>query len=148
MRDEAGGTGGPGGASHRLPVRVYYEDTDAGGIAYHAAHVRFFERGRTEMLRAVGVSQAELNAAPEAERLLFVVRRITVDYLKPARLDDLLEVTTAVREISGPRITIDQVIRLGETTIATAEVLVVAIGADMRPAKVPEGLARRLRPAR
>ncbi|ODN69298.1 tol-pal system-associated acyl-CoA thioesterase [Methylobrevis pamukkalensis] len=131
-------------AVHSLPVRVYYEDTDAGGVLYHASHVRFFERGRTEFLRSAGILQSELNAAPAAERVLFVVRRMTIDYLKPAFLDDLLSVETVVREITGTRVSMGQTLLRGDMPLATAEVLVVAIGADLRPVRVPDAIAARL----
>ena len=72
-----------GGDHHRLPVRVYYEDTDFSGVVYHASYLRFLERGRTDLLRAAGVDQSELHA--DGEGLVFVVRRMTIDYLAPAR---------------------------------------------------------------
>lgn len=124
--------------THAIPVRVYWEDTDAGGIVYHASHIRFFERGRTEYLRALGVSQSDL-AAGEAP-LFFAVRRMETDYLKPARLDDLLEVTTATREIGGARMTLDQVLTRGADIVARAVVTVVAMGADGRPHRIPAAL--------
>jgi acyl-CoA thioester hydrolase len=124
--------------SHSIPIRVYWEDTDAGGIVYHASHIRFFERGRTEYLRALGVSQSEMAASDTP--LFFAVRRMETDYLKPARLDDLLEVTTSTRDIGGARMTLDQVLRRGEETIAGAVVTVVAIGRDGRPHRIPAHL--------
>ncbi|MBH0239372.1 YbgC/FadM family acyl-CoA thioesterase [Methylobrevis albus] len=148
----------PHSAVHRHLLRVYYEDTDAGGVVYHASHLKFFERGRTELLRALGIDQSVLAAAPEAERLIFVVRRMTIDYLRPGRLDDLLAVDTRTLAISGPRITLDQsLLRLSGAAgdaaeaepvlLARAEVLVVAIGADFRPRKVPDAIAALLGPA-
>lgn len=148
----------PPPAAHRHLLRVYYEDTDAGGVVYHASHLKFFERGRTELLRALGIDQSVLAAAPEAERLIFVVRRMTIDYLRPGRLDDLLAVETRTLAITGPRITLDQsLLRLSgaegdaaaapPVLLARAEVLVVAIGADFRPRKVPDAIAARLAPA-
>ncbi len=129
---------------HALPfedtitVRVYWEDTDAGGIVYHASHVRFFERGRTEYLRALGINQSEMKASERP--LLFAVRKMEIEYLRPGRLDDLLEVTTAIREIGGARMVLDQVLRRGEETIASAIVTVVCLGADGRPHRVPGDL--------
>ena len=117
-----------------ITVRIYWEDTDAGGIVYHASHVRFFERGRTEYLRALDLTQSML----QAERgIVFAVRRMEIDYLRTAKLDDLLEVTTRTREIGGARVVMEQELKRGEETIATALVTVVCIGADGRPHRVP-----------
>ncbi|HUG60911.1 MAG TPA: tol-pal system-associated acyl-CoA thioesterase [Methylomirabilota bacterium] len=123
--------------AHRFPVRVYWEDTDAGGIVYHAGHVRFFERGRTEMLRAHGISQSATADRSLAEAVLFTVRRLEVDYLKPAALDDLLIVETAVREIGGARLLLDQRLTRGDDVVATAAVTVVMIGGNGRPMRIP-----------
>lgn len=120
-----------------ITVRIYWEDTDAGGIVYHASHVRFFERGRTEYLRALDLAQSHL----QAERgLVFAVRRMEIDYLRAAKLDDLLEVTTRTREIGGARVVMDQELKRGDETIATALVTVVCIGRDGRPHRVPADL--------
>lgn len=120
-----------------FPIRVYWEDTDAGGIVYHASHVRFFERGRTEYLRALDLTQSTL----QAERgIVFAVRRMEVDYLRAAKLDDLLEVTTRVSEIGGARVVMSQELKRGEEVIATAVVTVVCIGRDGRAHRVPGDL--------
>ncbi|MDR3376809.1 MAG: tol-pal system-associated acyl-CoA thioesterase [Ancalomicrobiaceae bacterium] len=132
--------------AHGLSVRVYYEDTDAGGILYHGSHVRFLERGRTEYLRALGIDQSSmLETAPE-DRFLFVVRRLELDYLKPARLDDLLTVVTRPLEIGAARLIIEQSILRGEEVILTAVVTVVAIGGDGRPRRIGPDLRQRLMP--
>ena len=123
---------------HSFPVRVYYEDTDAGGIVYHASHVRFFERGRTEFLRHLGVDQVDL--ASEGQGLLFAVRRMEIDYLRPAKLDDLLSVTTRTRMVGGARVVMEQVLARGEETIASAVVTVVCLDAEGRPHRVPADL--------
>lgn len=125
---------------HSFPVRVYYEDTDAGGIVYHASHVRFFERGRTEFLRHLGVDQVDL--ASEGQGLLFAVRRMEIDYLKASRLDDLLEVETTVCGIGGARLTLKQALKRGEAVIATAVVTVVGITRDGRACRIPDHLRR------
>lgn len=124
----------------RLPVRVYYEDTDAGGIVYHASHVRFFERGRTEFLRALGVSQIDL--AAEGPGLLFAVRRMEIDYLKAAKLDDLLEITTSICSFGGARMTMKQVLTRGDDTIATAVVTIVGITREGRARRIPDDFRR------
>lgn len=131
----------PAGAEvfeHSTPVRVYYEDTDAGGIVYHASHVRFFERGRTEFLRALGLAQVDL--ASEGPGLLFAVRRMEIDYLRAARLDDLLTVTTSVCSIGGARLTMRQRLTRGEEVIGTAVVIVVGITRDGRARRIPDHL--------
>jgi acyl-CoA thioester hydrolase len=126
---------------HRLPVRVYWEDTDAGGIVYHASHVRFFERGRTEYLRAHGIEQSAMMTGEAG--IFFAVRRMEIDYLKPAKLDDLLSVTTSTREVGGVRMVLVQRLMRGDEVIATASVTVVTIGRDGRPHRVPADLRRR-----
>lgn len=128
---------GPADAfEHALSLRVYWEDTDAGGIVYHASHVRFFERGRTEFLRALGFVQTEL--AGEGHGLLFAVRRMEIDYLKAARLDDLLTVTTSVCSFGGARMTMRQRLARGAETIATAVVTIVGITREGRARRIPD----------
>ena len=122
---------------HRLPVRVYYEDTDFSGVVYHASYLRFLERGRTEFLRAAGVDQSSLHA--EGEGLIFAVRRMTIDYLKPARMDDVLLVETRTEEVRGASLVIAQRILRGEEVIVTADVRVAAILGGS-PARIPDGL--------
>lgn len=123
-----------------IQIRIYWEDTDAGGIVYHASHVRFFERGRTEFLRALGLSQTDL--AAEGPGLLFAVRRMEIDYLKASRLDDLLSVTTRVCSIGGARLTLKQVLARGDEEIATAVVTVVGITREGRARRIPDDLRR------
>lgn len=90
---------------HRYGVRVYYEDTDAGGIVYHAGYLRYAERGRTEALREMGIPHADMS---QHFGLMFVVRRVEVDYLHPARLDDSLIVETSATEVGGASVTLRQ----------------------------------------
>lgn len=123
-------------AGHVLPIRIYYEDTDAGGIVYHAGYVRFMERGRTDFLRLLGIRQSELGAGPDG--VFFAVRSMTLDFLKPARLDDVVEVRTSLREISGARLTLDQSIRRGDDLLVSAVVTVAGLGANGRPRRIPE----------
>jgi acyl-CoA thioester hydrolase len=120
----------------RLPVRVYYEDTDFSGFVQHVAYLRFFERGRTEFLRAHGIDQAELFSA---ERLAFVVRKMSVDYIKPARMDDELWVETAVVKIGGASIEMAQKILRGQDVLAVAHVRVGAVGAG-RARRLPQAI--------
>lgn len=131
-----------GTGPHLHPVRVYYEDTDFSGMVYHAAYLRFLERGRTEYLRAAGVDQSELHA--EAGGLVFAVRRMTVEWLRPARMDDLLAVETEVAELRGASIRMNQrILRDGETLL-TAAVHVATLSGG-KPARIPEALRAKLR---
>src|SRR3954447_18493170 len=123
--------------THILPVRVYYEDTDFSGIVYHASYLRLLERGRTDLLRLAGVDQSVLHA--DGEGIVFSVRRMTIDYLKPARMDDVLTVETRTAEIRGASLTIAQRITRGDDVIVTADVRVAAI-AGGRPARIPDEL--------
>jgi acyl-CoA thioester hydrolase len=121
--------------SHSIEIRVYYEDTDFSGSVYHAAYLHFFERGRTEFLRAEGVHHSEL----AKEGLAFAVRSMEIDFPRAAHIDDLLRVETQVREVSGARLTLDQTISRDGEMVAMAKVVVVAIrkGRAVRlPAKV------------
>lgn len=94
-------TSAPPENAHRLPVRIYYEDTDFSGFVYHASYLRFMERGRTELLRALAGDQSEMHA--EGAGLVFVVRKMSLDFLKPARMDDWIDVLTWSSELRGPR---------------------------------------------
>ena len=126
------------------PVRVYYEDTDFSGVVYHAAHLKYFERGRTESLRACGVHHSELLGREEP--LVFAVRKMTTEWLAPARIDDLLEVRTIFRAIKGARMLLDQEIRRGQTLIARAGVEAVCMTRAGRPRRLPRDVAARLAP--
>ena len=133
---------------HRLAVRVYFEDTDAGGILYHGSHMRFFERGRTEFLRDLGISQSLTAGRTDPNALLFVVHRFSIEYKKPGFLDDLLTVETEIGEISGPRFTVAQRLLREEDLVAAAEVEVVATGGNGRPRRLPPAMAALIEDAR
>ena len=123
--------------AHRYPVRVYYEDTDAGGIVYHANYLRFAERGRTEALRDLGVPHAEMSAL---HGLFFMVRRIKVDYLAPARLDDSLVIETSTLAVGGATVDLRQdVVRNGDEVLLARLELQLVCGriTDQRPARIP-----------
>lgn len=123
-------------ASHRHEVRVYYEDTDFSGAVYHAAYLHFFERGRTEFLRAEGVHHSEL----AKDGIAFAVRSMAIDFPLAAHIDDLLVVETTVAELSGARLVLEQAIRRGEALIATARVVVVAVR-DGKATRLPKAVA-------
>lgn len=124
------------GGTHILPVRIYYEDTDFSGIVYHANYLRFLERGRTDFLRLAGLDQSVLHAEGD---IVFSVRRMLLDFLKPARMDDVVIVETSIAVMKGASITMGQRIRRGDETLLTAEVLVAAIR-DGRPARLPDAV--------
>jgi acyl-CoA thioester hydrolase len=120
------------------PVRIYWEDTDAGGVVYHANYVRFMERARSEWLRAQGIDQLALR---ETSGLGFVVREMKLDFHRPARLDDELLVSVAVKERRSASMLFDQEIVRGDTTLVRATVRVACVNLDtMRPAQIPAGL--------
>ncbi len=118
---------------HVFPIRVYYEDTDMGGVVYHANYLRYVERARSDWVRNLGNDQ---NAMREAG-IVWVVRRVEADYLASARFDDELIVETEVVEISGVRLTMAQLIRRGETEIFRATVTAVCINSEGRPIRLP-----------
>ena len=114
---------------HTMAVRVYYEDTDFTGIVYHANYLRFMERGRTNHLRLLGAGHRSLfeEAQQEAPGFAFVVRAMTIDFLKPARMNDLLEIVTVPEEVKGASITLKQQCRRGEDVLCEATVRVAFI---------------------
>jgi acyl-CoA thioester hydrolase len=124
-------------APHRLPVRVYYEDTDFSGLVYHASHLRFMERGRTELLRDLGVHQRALHDGEAGAAVFFVVRAMNIDFKKPALMDDLLTVETRVNEIGGASVSLSQRITRGDDVLVTAEVKVAAVQ-NGRPHRLPD----------
>ncbi len=121
------------------PVRVYYQDTDAGGVVYHASYVNFMERARTEWLRTHGYSNAGLM---KAFGVMFVVRTMKLDYLRPAELDDMLQVTAQVMEIGRSRLTLKQSVRRGDEILTEGEVHLVCVSREtFKPVRVPEALS-------
>jgi acyl-CoA thioester hydrolase len=128
--------------THLLPVRVYYEDTDFSGVVYHASYLRFMERGRTEQIRALGVDQRELFDGEVA--LAFVVRRMLIDWLKPARMDDELVIETTPTLSRGASLELKQRVLRGQEVLVTADVTVACIGGG-RARRIPEALRARLK---
>ncbi len=124
---------------HSFPVRVYYEDTDAGGIVYYANYLKFAERARTEALRMSGFDQSELMAQQE---IGFVVRRCVADFLKPARLDDLLTIKTTLHDISKVSFSMEQNIHRGNETLVKLSVKLAVINADGKIAKLPDAVQK------
>lgn len=121
-----------------FPIRVYYEDTDFSGVVYHASYLRFLERGRTEFLRAHGIHQTALFDGESGQPLAFAVRRMNIDFLKPARMDEELMIETGIVKIGGASIEMAQRVLRGEEPLVVAQVRVAAVA---------EGRAQRLPPA-
>ncbi len=120
---------------HRLDIRIYYEDTDAGGIVYHARYLAFAERGRAELLRDAGVPHEDL---VRNEGLIFVVRRIKMDYLRPARVDEVLTVTTDPTELGAALAVFRQEFAVGTRAVARMDVQLACVrGTDGRPTRIP-----------
>ncbi|MBE7202162.1 MAG: tol-pal system-associated acyl-CoA thioesterase [Parafilimonas terrae] len=129
---------------HALSVRVYYEDTDFSGFVYHASYLRFLERGRTELLRGLAGDQSNLHR--EAKGLVFVVRRMSLDFVSPARMDDLLTILTRTTALRGASMQLAQEVRRGDTLLVAAEVTVACVR-DGRAVRLPEALRHRLAPS-
>jgi acyl-CoA thioester hydrolase len=125
------------GRRHVLPVRVYFEDTDAGGIAYHASFIRWCERGRTDYLLLLGTdSRRMIDGSASHEPAAFVVRRMLCDFLRPARMDDILEVETRVKEMGGASVTLLQAVSTGGRRVFEAEVTVVLVAVSGKPLRL------------
>ena len=139
---EGQGEGAPAGKNSTSPqhlhrIRVYFEDTDAGGMVYYANYLKFAERARTEMLRAAGISHAEMVAQ---DGLMLVVRRCTAEFHRSARLDDELEITTGVLDLSGAAVTLDQVVRRGSDVLVELTVTIACVTKEGRATRLPQRL--------
>ncbi|MGQ9861523.1 MAG: tol-pal system-associated acyl-CoA thioesterase [Thiobacillaceae bacterium] len=127
---------------HTWPVRVYWEDTDAGGVVYYANYLKFLERARSEWLRDLGIGQGELI---RLEGLIFVVRNIAAEFLRPARFDDLLMVRSRLLEMGGASLTLEQEVVREATILLTARVRIACVkSGDFRPARIPTHIIERL----
>jgi acyl-CoA thioester hydrolase len=127
---------------HRLVQRVYYEDTDFSGLIYHARYLHFLERGRSDYLRCLGCEQGALMEADE-EGLVFVVHRMEIDFKQPARMDDIITITTATEKAGGAKMVLNQQIRRGETLLTVAKVVIAVINKHGRPRRLPETIAEK-----
>ena len=123
---------------HRLLARVYYADTDFSGVVYHARYLEFLERGRSDYLRLAGVRHTELAEGQRGEKIVWVVRRMEIDFLKPARMDDVLAIDTSTDKISGARIFMAQEIRRGDEALIAARVEAAIVGESGRPRRFPK----------
>jgi acyl-CoA thioester hydrolase len=124
------------GSVHRYPVRVYYEDTDAGGIVYHATYLRLAERARSEYLRVVGWPHDRI----KAEGCFWAIRRAEIDYLQPALLDDLLVIETEILAVKGASVFARQTVCRGDATLANLKLQIVLLTTSGRPARLPPAL--------
>jgi len=125
-----------GQAVHHYPVRIYYEDSDAGGVVYHANYLRYAERARTEAMREAGIPHAEM---VRQHGLMFVVRRVKVEYLRPARVDDTLAVTTEPLRIGGASVLLRQRVLRGPQVLAVLELRLACVAvSDGRAARLPD----------
>ncbi|WP_185983323.1 tol-pal system-associated acyl-CoA thioesterase [Aureimonas mangrovi] len=129
---------------HNLDVRVYFEDTDFSGVVYHARYLHFLERGRTDYLRLHGIGHRELMDGRFGEPMAFAVRHMDIDFLAPARIDDVLTVETRTTLLGGARVVLDQRILLGERTLVGAKVKVAVISPEGKPRRMPAAVAERL----
>ena len=124
------------GDAHVLPVRVYYEDTDFSGIVYHASYLRYCERGRSDFLRFAGGGHRALHEDQETPAA-FVVVRMEIDFVKPGRIDDILEVVTRCAEVTAATMTLDQQVHCADALLVRARVRVALIGENGRPQRLP-----------
>ncbi len=143
----AGGLSGvltPSG--HRIMARVYFADTDFSGVVYHARYLEFLERGRSDFLRLAGIHHTELADGKHGERIVWVVRRMEIDFRAPARIDDILTVDTRAESISGARIFMVQQIRRDDDVLIDARVEAAIIGEIGRPKRFPKEWIERFLP--
>ena len=137
------GDAAPKGGTHVWPIRVYFEDTDAGGVVYYANYLKFAERARTEMLREAGYDHVRLAAE---HGLSIVVRSCAIDFVAPGRLDDALEVRSRIVTMGGASFTIRQEIHRADVLLARAEIRLACVDAGIRPARLPAAVRRALEP--
>ncbi|MBM3609234.1 MAG: tol-pal system-associated acyl-CoA thioesterase [Alphaproteobacteria bacterium] len=132
--------------THRFPVRVYYEDTDFSGAVYHASYLRFMERARTEMLREAGLNQQDIFAGKHGAPFGFAVRRMNIEFLAPAQMDDVLSVETLLLEMRGASFELDQKILRDGALLVAARVTIACI-AQGRAVRIPQWVREKLNPA-
>jgi len=124
------------------PVRIYYQDTDAGGVVYHASFLNFLERARYEWLRELGFT---VDTMIRSHKMIFLIRSLGIEYFKPAVLDDLLDITVQVVDIGRSRITLQQQILREQGTLASATVHAVCVGAEtLKPISIPAPLRQKI----
>jgi len=122
--------------THRFALRVYFEDTDCAGVVYHANFLKFCERARSDFIRLLGIDAKSLASPEQGEPAVFVVRRVEIDYLKPGRMDDLLEVVTTTAEIGSASLVLQQDVMRAETLLVRAQVTVVLVSKAGKPQRL------------
>ncbi|MCK4842037.1 MAG: tol-pal system-associated acyl-CoA thioesterase [Methylococcales bacterium] len=126
----------------KWPIRVYYEDTDAGGVVFYANYLKFFERARTEMLRSMGFEQDQLISE---QKLIFVVRSVQIDYLKPAIFNQYLEVSAKVTQVKKVSLNFEQIIKRGDDVLCKGHVRIACLDSiTMKPKAIPDNLLQQL----
>jgi acyl-CoA thioester hydrolase len=125
------------GGRHVLPVRVYFEDTDFSGLVYHASYLRWCERGRSDFLRLLGLSHGDLIAPESGEPAAFAARRLEIDYFRPARIDEVLEVATECAEVGGAHIVVAQEVRRAGMCLCRLSVKIVLVSQSGKPTRLP-----------
>jgi len=138
------GTGRFEGNTHILPIRIYYEDTDLSGVVYHANYLRYMERGRSEFFRAVGITRLAQLTGPEPSA--WTLRRAEIEYIRPARLDDVVEVRTTATSLTGARMTAEQSIFCKETLLTRGSVLACIMTLTGKVRRIPADMSVRLAP--
>ncbi|MDY8108089.1 tol-pal system-associated acyl-CoA thioesterase [Fulvimarina sp. 2208YS6-2-32] len=133
-------------SGHELDVRVYFEDTDFSGVVYHARYLHFLERGRSDFLRLKGIGHRELLDGAFGEPMSFAVRRMEIEFLRPARVDDVLLVETRTRQIGGARVLLDQTISRSGETLIEANVKIAVISPAGKPMRMPKDVLAVLKP--
>jgi len=141
---DAQGFGHFEGKIHILPIRIYYEDTDLSGVVYHANYLRFMERGRSEFFRCAGITR--LAMLDDAEPTAWTLRKATLEYLRPARVDDLIEVHTACTALTGARMNADQKIYLSGQLLTRGQIEACVITLSGKPRRIPEEFRGKLLP--
>jgi acyl-CoA thioester hydrolase len=127
---------------HVLPIRVYYEDTDFSGFVYHANYLKFCERARSDLLRLIGIHHHQLHWSDTRGSMGFVVRRMLCDFVKPARIDDLLEVETRITALTGARLQIDQRVKRDGELLFVGDVTAALVDAAGRPKRFPANMMK------
>jgi acyl-CoA thioester hydrolase len=141
---EREGSGRFDGGLHVLPIRIYYEDTDLSGVVYHANYLRYMERGRSEFFRCAGITRLAMLDADEATA--WTLRRAALEFVRPARLDDLIEVRTRATELSGARMKADQKIYRGDLLLVHGQVEACIITLSGKPRRIPAIIREKLAP--
>ncbi|MEO0411940.1 MAG: YbgC/FadM family acyl-CoA thioesterase [Pseudomonadota bacterium] len=130
---------------HHFPLRIYYQDTDVSGIVYHAQYLHFFERARTEYLRCIGISQKTLDRRDPDTYAAFAVRDLSMEFFRPAQLDDALVVKTSLRQLKGVSCTLEQEVWRQNDLLVTGRLRLVFLSVDLRPKRVPVHMHRLFR---